>query len=241
MPTHKVGNCYQWGKHGKVYPTKAQADKQGRAIYANGWKNKVNEEKNIIDMKRTIRLTESDLKQVIKESVKNVLKEAKPSDRTVGKHTLKGLRYDKNGNPLYTSDTMSDDEKKNQGWRFSKKHGLYGQLSDPTKLTESDLRKVVKESVNKILKEWTSPQFEMDIDGKYQVPSKYGMYNVIINGCKNGRPVIDIQQNRRDGSRSNTTIEPDTYYHTLFIERFNKYYQQTQDVQETLNMVIPSL
>lgn len=103
--------------------------------------------------KQVIRLTESELRKVIKESVKNVLKEAKPSDRTVGKHTLKGLRYDKNGNPLYTSDTMSDDEKKNQGWRFSKKHGLYGQLSDPTKLTESDLRKVVKETVNRILKE----------------------------------------------------------------------------------------
>lgn len=103
--------------------------------------------------KQVIRLTESELRKVIKESVKNVLKEAKPSDRTVGKHTLKGLRYDKNGNPLYTSDTMSDDEKKNQGWRFSKKHGLYGQLSDPTKLTESDLRKVIEETVKNVLKE----------------------------------------------------------------------------------------
>lgn len=85
-----------------------------------------------------IKLTESKLKQIVAESVKKVISEArKPSDRTVGKHTLKGLRYDKNGNPLYTSDTMSDDEKKNQGWRFSKKHGLYGQLSDPTKLSES--------------------------------------------------------------------------------------------------------
>ena len=103
--------------------------------------------------KQVIRLTENDLRKVIKESVKNVLKEAKPSDRTVGKHTLKGLRYDKNGNPLYTSDTMSDDEKKNQGWRFSKKHGLYGQLSDPTKLSESDLHKVIKETVNRVLSE----------------------------------------------------------------------------------------
>jgi hypothetical protein len=111
--------------------------------------------------KQLIKLTESDLRKIIKESVKQILSESrKPSDKTVGKHTLKGLRYDKSGNPLYTSDTMSDDEKKSQGWKFSKKHGLYGQLSDPTKLHESDLRKIVKESVQKILTEmdWRSYQ-----------------------------------------------------------------------------------
>ena len=43
MPTRKVKGGYQWGKHGKVYPTKAQADKQGRAIYANGWKGESTE------------------------------------------------------------------------------------------------------------------------------------------------------------------------------------------------------
>ena len=41
MPTHKVKGGYRWGKHGKVYPTKAQADKQGQAIYASGWKESV--------------------------------------------------------------------------------------------------------------------------------------------------------------------------------------------------------
>ena len=84
MPTHKVkGGKYQWGKHGKIYPTKTQADKQGRAIYANGWKeNKVNEEKYIIDMKRTITLTESDLKKVIKESVTRILRESNESEYT---------------------------------------------------------------------------------------------------------------------------------------------------------------
>ena len=93
-----------------------------------------------------IKLTENKLKQIITESVRNILSEArKPSDRTVGKHTLKGLRYDKSGNPLYTSDTMSDDEKKNQGWKFSKKHGMYGQLSDPTKLSEGVSREFTSE------------------------------------------------------------------------------------------------
>lgn len=48
MPTHKVKGGYQWGKHGKVYPTKAQADRQGRAIYANGWRGESTESINNI-------------------------------------------------------------------------------------------------------------------------------------------------------------------------------------------------
>jgi len=35
MPTKKVKGGYKWGESGKVYPTKAQADKQGRAIKAS--------------------------------------------------------------------------------------------------------------------------------------------------------------------------------------------------------------
>lgn len=87
----------------------------------------------------------------------------KPKDRQYGKHTFKGVRYDRNGNPIYTSDTLSDEEKKSMGWRYSKKHGLHGQVSDPSKfneskkrivkLTESDLHNIVMESVNRILKE----------------------------------------------------------------------------------------
>jgi hypothetical protein len=40
MPTKKVKGGYKWGSKGKVYPTKAQADKQGRAAHANGYKSK---------------------------------------------------------------------------------------------------------------------------------------------------------------------------------------------------------
>lgn len=40
MPVHKVKGGWKWGGHGKVYPTKAQAEKQGRAAYANGYKGK---------------------------------------------------------------------------------------------------------------------------------------------------------------------------------------------------------
>lgn len=35
MPTRKVKGGYKYGTKGKVYPTKAQADRQGRAIQAN--------------------------------------------------------------------------------------------------------------------------------------------------------------------------------------------------------------
>ena len=72
MPTHKVKGGYQWGKHGKIYPTKKQADKQGQAIYASGWKeNKTNE--NMKQNKKLIRLTESDLHNIIKTSINTIL------------------------------------------------------------------------------------------------------------------------------------------------------------------------
>ena len=41
MPVHKTkSGGYQWGKTGKVYPTKAQAEAQGKAIHASGWVEK---------------------------------------------------------------------------------------------------------------------------------------------------------------------------------------------------------
>tara|TARA_Y100001970_G_scaffold114817_1_gene143162 strand:- start:1071 stop:1196 length:126 start_codon:yes stop_codon:yes gene_type:complete len=38
MPVYKVKGGYRWGKTGKVYPTKAQAQRQARAAYASGYK-----------------------------------------------------------------------------------------------------------------------------------------------------------------------------------------------------------
>ena len=40
MPVRKVKGGYRYGKTGKVYPTKAQAAKQGRAIHASKNKRK---------------------------------------------------------------------------------------------------------------------------------------------------------------------------------------------------------
>ena len=40
MPVRKVKGGYQWGDHGKVYSAKSDAEKQGRAAYASGYKGK---------------------------------------------------------------------------------------------------------------------------------------------------------------------------------------------------------
>ena len=39
MPIKKVSGGYKWGKSGKIYPTKAGAQKQAQAAYASGYKN----------------------------------------------------------------------------------------------------------------------------------------------------------------------------------------------------------
>ena len=38
MPVHKVKGGWRWGGRGKVFKTKAEAEKQGRAAYAHGYK-----------------------------------------------------------------------------------------------------------------------------------------------------------------------------------------------------------
>ena len=39
MPVRKVKGGYKWGKSGKTYKTKKAAERQGRAIYASGYRN----------------------------------------------------------------------------------------------------------------------------------------------------------------------------------------------------------
>ena len=40
MPVKKVKGGFKWGNTGTVYPTRAQAEKQGAAIRASGYKEK---------------------------------------------------------------------------------------------------------------------------------------------------------------------------------------------------------
>lgn len=67
MPVHKVKGGYKWGKTGKTYPTKAQADRQARAIYANGWKG-TNENSDVI------KLSQEQLHEMITEVVSEIIR-----------------------------------------------------------------------------------------------------------------------------------------------------------------------
>ena len=40
MPIIKVKRGYKWGKSGKVYPTRKQAERQAAAAYASGYGKK---------------------------------------------------------------------------------------------------------------------------------------------------------------------------------------------------------
>ena len=40
VPVRKVKGGYRWGKSGKIYKSKAEAELQGRAIYASGYGKK---------------------------------------------------------------------------------------------------------------------------------------------------------------------------------------------------------
>ena len=41
MPVHKLSDgYYRWGKSGKKYPTRKQAERQAKAIYASGYRKK---------------------------------------------------------------------------------------------------------------------------------------------------------------------------------------------------------
>lgn len=40
MPVHKVKGGWKFGKSGKTYKTKSGAEKQARAIYSSGWREK---------------------------------------------------------------------------------------------------------------------------------------------------------------------------------------------------------
>jgi hypothetical protein len=40
MPIHRVKGGWKWGSRGKVYPTRAGAERQAKAAYAAGYREK---------------------------------------------------------------------------------------------------------------------------------------------------------------------------------------------------------
>ena len=90
--------------------------------------------------KKQIRLTESDLKRIVKESVSKILKEAKKKD------------------PMQQwFKDMEDIQKHRDNMEYITKGGR-----KPKHWNESDLHRIVKESVNRVLNEgWgTDPKYE---------------------------------------------------------------------------------
>ena len=77
-------------------------------------------------------ITESQLRDMIAESVKKVLNEAKkaPKDQYFGGYFFEGIGWNINGNPIYYSNNLPLEAKKMLGWRKSKKWGICGQADN---------------------------------------------------------------------------------------------------------------
>ena len=95
MPVHKVPGGYQWGKTGKVYKTKAAAEKQGKAIYASGYakggsatKSRVNEAGNY---------TKPAMRKKLFEKIKAGDKGGKPGQWSARKAQMLAKQYKENG------------------------------------------------------------------------------------------------------------------------------------------------
>jgi hypothetical protein len=114
-----------------------------------------------------IKLTESNLKQIVEESVKKVLKEgtSRCPDKFFGGYFFEGLGRDINGNPIYCSEHLPLEAKKMLGWRKSAKYGMRGQADNwrvchvldslglPRGNDDEEYYNSLDESVNKVLKE----------------------------------------------------------------------------------------
>ena len=165
MPTHKVKNGYQWGNHGKVYPTKAQADKQGQAIYASGWreKKKVNESftPSKLILMGVLRKVSDELydKGYDEDKIDNFINNRKIQLGMDGD----GYTFLFNNDIMFhiepfpqLNDVINNASKNMIQW-FENKINNIQENKDMAKqlirLTENDLCKIIRESINNILTE----------------------------------------------------------------------------------------
>ena len=76
-----------------------------------------------------IKLTESNLKKIVSETVKKMLNEAtsRTKDYYFGGYLFVGVGRTKNGVPVYYSDHLPIEVKRQLGWRKSAKYGMCGQ------------------------------------------------------------------------------------------------------------------
>jgi hypothetical protein len=94
MPVQKVPGGYRWGKTGKVYKTKAAAEKQGKAIYASGYsrggdtQSRVNEAGNY---------TKPAMRKRLFEKIKAGTKGGKAGQWSARKAQMLAKQYKENG------------------------------------------------------------------------------------------------------------------------------------------------
>ena len=81
-----------------------------------------------------IKLTESNLKKIVSETVKKMLNEAtsRTKDYYFGGYLFVGVGRTKNGVPVYYSDHLPIEVKRQLGWRKSAKYGMCGQADEWT-------------------------------------------------------------------------------------------------------------
>ena len=122
--------------------------------------------------KKLIRLTESDLKQIVKESVNRILGEDKEgynqvmstlNNPTAQKGLKKAWNKERKRNPNADYDTFEYNHALNLQNKKRKEDERYATVKESAvnevmnkkiiRLTEQDLHKIVKESINKILSE----------------------------------------------------------------------------------------
>ena len=166
MPTHKVKGGYKWGKSGKVYPTKKQADKQGQAIYASGWREKKNVNESFTSSKLILMGV---LKKVSDELYykgydENIIDNSINNENIQLKMNNNGYIFFHNDNIMFhiepypnLNEVIEKASSKMIQW-FEDKINYIKENKNMTKkqlirLTESDLHRIIKESVNNILSE----------------------------------------------------------------------------------------
>lgn len=94
MPVRKVAGGYQWGKTGKVYKTKAAAERQGKAAYDSGYskggatKSRVNEAGNY---------TKPGMRKKLFEKIKAGTKGGKAGQWSARKAQMLAKEYKANG------------------------------------------------------------------------------------------------------------------------------------------------
>jgi hypothetical protein len=100
------------------------------------------------------------------------------------------------------------------------------------RLTESDLHKIIKESVNKVLCEWECDERPkaMNIDGKYSFKN----LEVIIRGSSWGTPKIEYSTPHEGNTAQGL-------WGSKFMEFFNNFYQETQDKEQSIYQTVLKL